>query len=147
MARPSVKVGAQLDPNDRFSLACRMICVSALAGVIALFASSAYALTDGPASRLVEQVTITGMSLRGVAPLGSQALRLVGIDVRTADLANLERPLQTILLVINASAAPQDGSTNAQYQWEIHNSSLAQVAPFWHLSMGCAVLLMKVGRL
>jgi hypothetical protein len=121
MAMPSVKVGAQFDPNDRFSLACRMICVSALAGVIGLFASSAYALTDGPASRLVEQVTMTGMSFRALAPLGSQALTPVGIGVQTADPANLEQSLQTILLVINASAAQQDGSTNALYQREIHN--------------------------
>ncbi len=84
----------------------------------ALVATAAYA--QAPSASDVEQVVVTGTSLRGVAPVGSNVITVDQKAIEAAGAVNAQQLLQTVTSISTANAAPQGESVYSFYAPQIH---------------------------
>ena len=102
---------------------------SALA-MMAAFSAAAQAQEAGP----VETVTVTGTSIRGVAPVGSNVITVDQKAIQATGSVNMEQLLNTVTAISTANAPPQGVNNNSFFAPQIHqlagsisNSTLAVV--------------------
>ena len=87
---------------------------------------SAYAQPVGssanssPGDAGVEQVTVTGTSIRGVAPVGSNVVTVDQKAIEATGAVNVQQLLQTVTSISTANAAPQGESVYSFYAPQIH---------------------------
>ncbi len=105
---------------------------AALVAAASFFATPLLAQPAAPAP--VEEVTVTGTSIRGVAPVGSNVITVDQEAIRTAGAKNMEELLNTIPALSTANAPPQGVNNNSFFAPQIHqlagsisNSTLAVV--------------------
>jgi len=101
---------------------------SALA-MMAAFSAAAQA-QEAP----VETVTVTGTSIRGVAPVGSNVITVDQKAIQQSGSVNMEQLLNTVTAISTANAPPQGVNNNSFFAPQIHqlagsisNSTLAVV--------------------
>jgi iron complex outermembrane receptor protein len=69
----------------------------------------------------VEQVTVTGTSIRGVAPVGSNVVTVDQKAIEATGAVNVQQLLQTVTSISTANAAPQGESVYSFYAPQIHS--------------------------
>jgi iron complex outermembrane receptor protein len=106
---------------------------------VAMVAAGSFFATDAMAQAAaagapVEEVTVTGTSIRGAAPVGSNVITVDQEAIRTAGAKNMEELLNTIPALSTANAPPQGTNNNSFFAPQIHqlagsisNSTLAVV--------------------
>jgi iron complex outermembrane receptor protein len=104
---------------------------------VAMVAAGSFFATDAmaqAAGAAVEEVTVTGTSIRGAAPVGSNVITVDQEAIRTAGAKNMEELLNTIPALSTANAPPQGTNNNSFFAPQIHqlagsisNSTLAVV--------------------
>jgi iron complex outermembrane receptor protein len=104
---------------------------SALA-IAAAFSSAAAAQQASDTS--METVTVTGTSIRGVAPVGSNVITVDQKAIQQSGAVNMEQLLNTVTAISTANAPPQGVNNNSYFAPQIHqlagsisNSTLAVV--------------------
>ena len=82
----------------------------------------------------VETVTVTGTSIRGAAPVGSNVITVDQEAMRTSGAVNAEQLLNTVTAISTSGGPPQGVNVNSGFQPQIHqlagsvsNSTLAVV--------------------
>jgi iron complex outermembrane recepter protein len=68
----------------------------------------------------VEEVTVTGTSIRGIAPVGSNVITVDQQQIRTAGATDMEELLNTIPALSTANAPPQGVNNNSFFAPQIH---------------------------
>ena len=103
---------------------------AALAAAACFFAMPALA-QQAPA-QTVEEVTVTGTSIRGASPVGSNVITIDQEAIRISGAKNMEELLNTIPALSTANAPPQGVNNNSFFAPQIHqlagsisNSTLA----------------------
>jgi len=106
---------------------------ASLVAATSFFASPALAQPAAPAAA-VEEVTVTGTSIRGTAPVGSNVITVDQQVIQTSDAHNMQELLNTIPALSTANAPPQGTNNNSFFAPQIHqlagsisNSTLAVV--------------------
>jgi iron complex outermembrane receptor protein len=106
---------------------------AALAAAASFFSVPALAQNAAPPPP-VEEVTVTGTSIRGVAPVGSNVITVDQQSIRASGAKNMEELLNTIPALSTANAPPQGVNNNSFFAPQIHqlagsisNSTLAVV--------------------
>jgi iron complex outermembrane receptor protein len=106
---------------------------AALTAAACFFAMPAMA-QQAPAAPPLEEVTVTGTSIRGAAPVGSNVITVDQEAIRVSGAKNMEELLNTIPALSTANAAPQGVNNNSFFAPQIHqlagsisNSTLAVV--------------------
>src|SRR5471030_1958003 len=107
---------------------------AALVAATSFFTSPALAQPASPPAAAVEEVTVTGTSIRGTAPVGSNVITVDQQVIQTSDAHNMQELLNTIPALSTANAPPQGTNNNSFFQPQIHqlagsisNSTLAVV--------------------
>ena len=107
---------------------------AALVAALSFFAAPAMAQQDASSTAPVEQVTVTGTSIRGAAPVGSNVITVDQEAIRASGATSMEELLNTIPALSTANAPPQGVNNNSFFQPQIHqlagsisNSTLAVV--------------------
>ena len=96
--------------------------VSAIALLTAAqFASRAAMAQDGAAAPPVEQVVVTGTSIHGVAPIGSNLITVGQDDIQTVAAQDVQQLMQTIPSLSNANAITQGEIRSDYYSPSIHD--------------------------
>lgn len=87
-----------------------------------------------PAPSNVEEVTVTGTSIRGAAPVGSNVITVDQEAMRITGAVNEEQLLNTVTAISTSGGPPQGVNVNSGYQPQIHqlagsvsNSTLAVI--------------------
>ena len=94
--------------------------VSAVALLAA--ATSAVAQQSAPSGMGVEEVVVTGTSIRGVQPVGSNIIATTRLDLDKTNVQSMQQIYKTIPALSNMGALPQGNqSGNAFYSPTIHN--------------------------
>ena len=103
---------------------------AAMLAAVAIGSGPALAQETAPA----EEVTVTGTSIRGVAPVGSNVITVDQEAIRVSGAVNAEQLLNTVPAISTAGGAPQGVNVNSGFQPQIHqlagsvsNSTLAVV--------------------
>ena len=106
---------------------------AALVAAASFYAPAAWAQAAANASA-VEEVTVTGTSIRGTAPVGSNVITVDQQAIQTAGAKNMQELLNTIPALSTANAPPQGTNNNSFFAPQIHqlagsisNSTLAVV--------------------
>jgi len=104
---------------------------AALVAATSFYAPAAWAQA---ANTAVEEVTVTGTSIRGTAPVGSNVITVDQQAIQTAGAKNMQELLNTIPALSTANAPPQGTNNNSFFAPQIHqlagaisNSTLAVV--------------------
>src|SRR6201996_896457 len=108
---------------------------AALVAAVSFFATPALAQqTASGAAAPVEEVTVTGTSIRGAAPVGSNVITLDQEAIRASGATSMEELLNTTPALSTANAPPQGVNNNSFFAPQIHqlagsisNSTLAVV--------------------
>jgi len=86
------------------------------------FSTGATAQQSASASSDVEQVVVTGTSIRGVQPTGSNIITATRVDLDKTNVQSMQQIYKTIPALSNMGALPQGNqSGNAYYSPTIHN--------------------------
>jgi iron complex outermembrane recepter protein len=93
-----------------------MLGCSALA-MIAGFSSGAFAQTATPDT---ETVTVTGTSIRGVAPVGSNVITVDEKSIQNSGSVNMQQVLNTITAISTSNSPPQGVNNNSFFAPQIH---------------------------
>jgi iron complex outermembrane receptor protein len=93
---------------------------AALVAATSFFASPALAQPVSPPAAAVEEVTVTGTSIRGTAPVGSNVITVDQQVIQTSDAHNMQELLNTIPALSTANAPPQGTNNNSFFQPQIH---------------------------
>ena len=99
------------------------VSTAALAAAASIFAmDAAQAQAPAPASdQAVEEVVVTGTSIRGTAPVGSNLITVDQKAIEAAGAVNVQQLLQTVTAISTANAAPQGESVYSYYAPQIHS--------------------------
>lgn len=90
--------------------------------VLGTLTTNATAQPAGDSSGDVEQVVVTGTSIRGVQPVGSNIISATRIDLDKTNVQSMQQIYKTIPALSNMGALPQGNqSGNAYYSPTIHN--------------------------
>ena len=107
--------------NPDFSLSRLMRGASALA-LLLTGAMTMPALAQQASGLDVEQVVVTGTSIRGVQPVGSNIITATRVDLDKTNVQSMQQIYKTIPALSNMGALPQGNqSGNAYYAPTIHN--------------------------
>ncbi len=68
----------------------------------------------------VEQVTVTGTSIRGVAPVGSNLISVTSSDIQTTGAQTLQQMLNSVPAITGMGAIGQGTTNNSYFQPTIH---------------------------
>src|ERR1700759_1362468 len=90
---------------------------AALVAAASFFATPVLAQPAAPAP--VEEVTVTGTSIRGAAPVGSNVITGDQEAIRTSGAKNMEELLNTIPALSTANAPPQGVNNNSFFAPQI----------------------------
>ena len=93
---------------------------AALVAATSFFSCPALAQPAAPPAAAVEEVTVTGTSIRGTAPVGSNVITVDQEVIQTADAHNMQELLNTIPALSTANAPPQGTNNNSFFQPQIH---------------------------
>jgi iron complex outermembrane receptor protein len=95
-----------------------MLKVALLCGVAAVAMAGPAAAQNADTD--IEQVVVTGTSIRGVAPIGSNLVTVDSETIRRSGANNMQELLQTVTSIEDAGAAPQGQGGYAFYAPSIH---------------------------
>jgi iron complex outermembrane receptor protein len=73
-----------------------------------------------PANAPVEQVTVTGTSIRGVAPVGSNVVTVDSEAIKSQGSTSIQEVLDTVPQISTSNAAPQGVNNNSFFAPQIH---------------------------
>jgi iron complex outermembrane receptor protein len=95
--------------------------VAALAAATAFYAGPALAQPGTAAADTgVEAVTVTGTSIRGVAPVGSNVITVDQGAIEKSGATNMQQLLNTVTAISTANAPPQGVNNNSYFAPQIH---------------------------
>jgi iron complex outermembrane receptor protein len=89
--------------------------------VTSLLAQRTEAQSVQPDSSAVEQVVVTGTSIRGVAPVGSNVITVDQKTMEASAPVNMEQLITSVTAISTANAAPQGANVNSLFQPQIHD--------------------------
>ncbi len=92
---------------------------AALVAAFSFFSAPAMA-QQSSAQAPVEEVTVTGTSIRGAAPVGSNVITVDQEAIRASGAKNMEELLNTIPALSTANAPPQGTNNNSFFAPQIH---------------------------
>ena len=92
---------------------------AALTAAACFFALPALAQQSAPTPP-TEEVTVTGTSIRGASPVGSNVITVDQEAIRVSGAKNMEELLNTIPALSTANAAPQGVNNNSFFAPQIH---------------------------
>jgi iron complex outermembrane receptor protein len=109
--------------KSKIKASCFMLGASVVALLSAsAFAGGASAQQSGASTENVEEVTVTGTSIRGVQPVGSNIIATTRLDLDKTNVQSMQQIYKTIPALSNMGALPQGNqSGNAYYSPTIHN--------------------------
>jgi iron complex outermembrane receptor protein len=95
--------------STRGAFAARLLCGTALSAAVALSASGAYA-ADAAA---VEEIVVTGTSIRGVAPVGANVIAVGQDDIQNTGAQTVQQVLRSVPAVVGMGSVGQGGFGSA----------------------------------
>jgi len=105
--------------------------LKACVSVVALVAASAMATGAAAQNRSsaagedqateVEEIVVTGSSIRGVAPVGSNLVTVSQVQIEAVAATNLSQLVNTLPAISTAGAAPQGQNAYSYYSPQIHS--------------------------
>jgi iron complex outermembrane receptor protein len=94
---------------------------ASLAAMAATFsAGPGFAQSAQGGAAPVEQVTVTGTSIRGVAPVGSNVITVDQGAIQQSGSVNMQQLLNTVTAISTANAPPQGVNNNSYFAPQIH---------------------------